>query len=547
MRTPAAAIAVLLWCAAATAQDEKPNAQAIYIHAHYTKYDFRIPMRDGAKLFTSVYVPKDRGTPYPILMLRTPYSIEPYGIDNYPKKLGPADSFAQEGFIFAYQDVRGRYLSEGTFTEVPPHKLRLTGPRDTDESTDTYDTIDWLIKNVPDNNGKVGIWGVSYAGFFAAFSLIDSHPALAAVSPQAPMADVGNGDDIYHNGVFYLAANFGFYTSFKPRAGEPARRRPSEAFDYGTPDQYDFYLRMGPLISGNRYLQHANPFWEEALKHTRYDEYWRSRALPQYMHGVKPATLVVGGWFDAEDLGGTPKLFRAIDQNNPLAPDTLVMGPWSHGGWSRDNGDRLGYLRFGSKTGEYFRDQIELPFFVRNLKGKGDGLKSADGRMPKALVFETGANQWQRFDVWPPRSAVTRELYLDAGGKLSFERPEQAAYDEYLSDPSKPVPVTPEIGPGMPGDYMTRDQRFASQRPDVLVYQTEPLVRDISVAGPPVASLSVSTSGTDSDFVVKLIDVYPSDYPNPEPNPANIKMGGYQQLVRGEPFRGKFRNSLDKH
>ncbi len=548
MRTPAAATAVLLWCAAATAQDPKPDTQAIYIKANYTKYDFRIPMRDGVKLFTSVYIPKDRSVAYPILMIRTPYSIGPYGVDNYPRRLGPADPFVQAGFIFAYQDVRGRYLSEGTFVDVPRHKPQLSRPQDTDESTDTYDTIDWLVKNVPANNGKVGMWGVSYPGFFAAFSLIGSHPALAAVSPQAPMADIGNGDDAYHNGAFFLAANFGFYTSFKPRGVDPERPKRGEEFDYGTPDEYDFYLRMGPLSGGSRFLARPNPYWQDLLEHTRYDEFWRSQALTPLMRSVAPATLVVGGWFDAEDLGGTPRLFQAIDHNNPRAPATLVMGPWSHGGWSFGDDDRLGNLRFGSKTGEYFRDQVELPFFVHNLKGKGDGLagKNAGGRVPKAVVFETGANQWRRFDVWPPRSAVTRELYLDAGGKLSFERPAEAAYDEYLSDPNKPVPVTAEIGPGMPGDYMTHDQRFASQRPDVLVYQTEPLDRDITVAGPPGASLWVSTTGTDSDFVVKLIDVYPSDYPNLDPNPANIKMGGYQQLVRGEPFRGKFRNSMEK-
>jgi uncharacterized protein len=539
-----------LYCAAVgaavRAEAEKPSPQAIYIRAHYTKYDYRIPMRDGVKLFTSVYIPKDRTQAYPILMERTPYSIEPYGIDNYPRELGPSDYAAKEGFIFAYQDVRGRYLSEGAFIEIPPHKPQLKGPTDTDESTDTYDTIDWLVKNVPDNNGKVGIWGISYDGFFAAFSLIHAHPALKAVSPQAPMGDVASGDDAYHNGAFYLAANFDFYTFFHPRTGDPARPGPSREFDYGTRDEYDFYLRMGPLANGERYLKHANPYWDEELAHTRYDDYWRSRGLPQYMQNVTPATLFVGGWFDAQDLAGPLMLYRATEKAGPKAPDTLVMGPWQHGGWSFDEGDKLGNLRFGSKTAEYFREQIELPFFVENLKGQGDGLTGTDGRAPKAIVFETGADRWRRFDAWPPRSVVARNLYLDAEGKLSFAPPAQSGYDEYLSDPHKPVPVTSEIGPGMPDDYMTHDQRFAAERPDVLAYQTEPLDHDITVAGPPSASLRVSTSGTDSDFVVKLIDVYPSDYPNPDPNPAKVEMGGYQQLVRGEPFRGKFRNSVEK-
>jgi putative CocE/NonD family hydrolase len=539
-------LALAFWCAAASADDEKPSPQAVYIRANYTKYDYRIPMRNGVKLFTSVYVPKDHGQKYPILLRRTPYSIGPYGVDNYPRELGPAESFVKEGFIFAYQDVRGRSLSEGTFIEIPPHKPRLSGPGDTDESTDTYDTIDWLIKNVPSNNGTVGMWGVSYDGFFAAFSLINAHPALKAVSPQAPVADIGNGDDAYHNGAFYLAANFGFYTLFRPRNGEPARPGQFRGFDYGTPDEYDFYLRMGPLENSNeRYLKHENPYWDAELAHTRYDEYWRSRGLAQYMHNVTPATLFVGGWFDAEDLSGPLQLFRAVEKDGPKAPDTLIMGPWRHGGWAWMDGDKLGNLRFGSKTGEYFRDHIELPFFVQNLKGKGNGLKDADGRTPKAVVFETGADQWRRFDAWPPRNAAARTLYFDAGGKLSFEVPPESGYDEYVSDPSKPVPVTDEIGSGMPGDYMTRDQRFAARRPDVLVYETGPLDHDITVAGPPSASLVVSTSSSDSDFIVKLIDVYPSDYPNPEPNPAGVVMGGYQQMVRGEPFRGKFRKSLE--
>jgi uncharacterized protein len=546
MRSLALSFAIVFCCAVARADAEKPSPQAIYIRAHYTKYDYRIPMRDGVKLFTSVYIPKDRTQAYPILLERTPYSIEPYGIDNYPRELGPSDLMAKEGFVFAYQDVRGRYLSEGAFIEIPPHKPQLKGPTDTDESTDTYDTIDWLVRNVPDNNGRVGIWGISYDGFFAAFSLIHAHPALKAVSPQAPVADMANGDDAYHNGAFYLAANFGFYTFFQPRTGDPARPGPSREYDYGTLDEYDFYLRMGPLANGDRYLRHANPYWDEELAHTCYDDYWRSRGLAQYMQNVTPATLFVGGWFDAQDLAGPLKLFGATEHDGPRAPDTLVMGPWQHGGWAEDDGDKLGNLRFGSKTAEYYREHIELPFFVQNLKSKGDGLKGADGRVPKAIVFETGTDQWRRFDAWPPRSAIARNLYFDAEGKLSFEPPAQSGYDEYLSDPHKPVPVIPEIGPGMPDDYMTRDQRFASERPDVLAYRTEPLDHDITVAGPPSASLRVSTTGTDSDFIVKLIDVYPSDYPDPVPDAANVVMGGYQQLVRGEPFRGKFRNSMEK-
>ena len=531
-------------------QKELIRTQLEYTRAHYTKYEYRIPMRDGVKLFTTVYIPKDSSQTYPILMQRTPYSVAPYGIDNYRPVLGPSEDFEKEGFIFVFQDVRGRYLSEGEFIDIPVHKNHFSGPTDTDESTDTSDTIDWLVKHVPKNNGKVGIWGISYPGFFAAFGMINAHPALKAASPQAPVGDVANGDDAFHNGAFFLAANFSFYTVFKPRKGGPSRPERFFRFNVGEPDAYDFYLRMGPLANSNeKYLKNENAYWNYNLDHPTYDEFWQSRALVPHMKNIKPAVLFVGGWFDAEDLAGPLKLFQALEKNGPSAPNTLVMGPWSHGGWSEMDGDTLGNLSFGSKTGEFFRQNIELPFFVLNLKGKGDGLKtSKEGTIPKAWLFETGTNEWRRFDAWPPKEARERALYLGAQGKLSFEpEPERdPGFDEYVSDPDRPVPVIGHIGEGMPFDYMTEDQRFASQRPDVLVYETEPLDQDITVVGPITPVLKVSTSGTDSDFVVKLIDVYPNDYPDPDPNPAEVHMGGYQQLVRGEPFRGKFRKSLEK-
>jgi len=526
----------------------QPSAKLIqeqleYTRAHYTKYDYRIPMRDGVKLFTTVYVPKDETRQFPILMQRTPYSVAPYGIDNYRSSLGPSDLFTKEGFIFAYQDVRGRNLSEGEFIDVPPHKTRFSGPKDTDESTDTYDTIDWLIQHVPNNNGKAGQWGISYPGFYTALGLINAHPALKASSPQAPMGDVGNGDDAYHNGAFYLSANFGFYSSFKPRQPEPERPRRSLPFDFGTPDAYDFYLSMGPLANSNeRYLKNESPYWNGLLSHSTYDELWQARAIAPHMKSITPAVLFVGGWFDAEDLAGPLKLYGSLERNGASSPDTLVMGPWPHGGWSRLDGDKLGNLRFNSKTAEFFRKEIELPFFVFHLKGKGEG------KYPKAWLFETGTNRWRRFDAWPPKEAAARTLYLDEAGKLSFEAPsgKSNAYDEYVSDPGRPVPLLGEIGAGMPSDYMTYDQRFASRRTDVLTYQTGPLDHDITIAGAITPALRVSSSGTDSDFVVKLIDVYPNDYPDPDPNPTGIHMGGYQQLVRGEPFRAKYHNSFSK-
>jgi putative CocE/NonD family hydrolase len=491
MRSAPASLLILSFSALLSAQQQDRAKQLEYTRAHYTKYDYRIPMRDGVKLFTTCYVPKDRGQTYPLLMERTPYSVAPYGIDNYRPVLGQSEAFEKEGFIFVYQDVRGRYLSEGQFIDVPVHKSHFNSPKDTDESTDTYDTIDWLVKNVPGNNGKAGIMGISYPGFYAAFGMINAHPALKAASPQAPMGDVGNGDDSYHNGAFYLAANFGFYSSFKPRGIEPTRPLRDVPFEFGTPDQYDFYLRMGPLSNSNeKYLKNQNPYWSDNLVHDTYDDFWAARALAPHMRNITPAALFIGGWFDAEDLSGPLKLFRAVDAGGPQAPNTLVMGPWRHGGWARGDGSTLGNLNFGSKTAEYCRDQIELPFFVVHLKdAKKDAAKTD---YPKAWVFQTGTNQWERYDHWPPKAASQRKL-------------------------PRPVPVLGFAGAGMPGDYMTMDQRFAATRPDVLVYQTTPLESDVTIAGPIAPSLRVSTTGTDSDFVVKLIDVYPSDYPDPEP------------------------------
>ena len=523
---------------------------ADWIRANYERHDFRIAMRDGVHLFTQVYAPRLASRTYPILLARTPYGTGPHGENSYPSHLGPSATLARAGYIFVVQDVRGRFQSEGTFLEMRPQLATHPGPNDVDESTDTYDTIDWLVKNVPNNNGKAGMWGISYPGFFAAHGLIDSHPALKAVSPQAPMGDVGNGDDAYHNGAFHLAANFRFYSSFLPRKGDPERPQPALGFEPGTMDAYDFFLRMGPISNANeKYLKHRSAYWDDTVQHTSYDEYWQARAQAPYMKNVTPAVMWVGGWFDAEDLAGPLKLFQSLEKNGATAPDTLVMGPWRHGGWARDPGDTLGNLNFKANTSEYFQENIELPFFIENLKGKGNGLKAtADGSVPKAIVFETGRNQWRRFDAWPPKNSAVRSLYFDEAGKLSWSAPAATGFDEYPSDPNKPVPSTGEVAPGMgmPVDYMTFDQRFAATRPDVLTYETEPLDHDVTIAGPITPVLRVSTSGTDSDFIVKLIDVYPNDFPDPDPNVKAVYMGGYQQLVRGEPFRGKFRNNMSK-
>jgi putative CocE/NonD family hydrolase len=514
---------------------------AAAIREQYSKFEYRVPARDGMRLFVSVYVPKDvftEGRTYPVMMSRTPYSVAPYGVDQYRAALGPSELFSKEKFIFVYADVRGRYLSEGAPTQLKPHVANKAGAKKTDESTDTYDTIDWLIHHVPGCEPKVGLWGISQPGFYASAGMIDAHPALLAVSPQAPVTDYYLGDDDYHNGAFMLAANFGFYQNFKPRTGDPAPPEPALPARFGTPDGYRFFLDMGSLANADeKYFKHANPFWTEIIGNTTYDSFWESRSIWKHLKNIKPSVMTVGGWFDAEDLQGPLRTFGQIEKNNPPATNLLVMGPWTHGGFARGAGDRVGNVTFGSNTAQYYRENIEFPFFLRMLKGRGEG------KFPKAWVFETGLNQWRKFDVWPPRGTKNSELFLGEKGALSGQRPARETLDEYVSDPAKPVPYLGSLSFGMKGDYMTEDQRFAASRTDVLVYQTGVLDHDVSVFGPIPVDLKVSTSSTDSDFVVKLIDVYPGNYPTEQNAP--VQLGGYQQLVRGEPFRGKYRKSFE--
>jgi len=542
-----ALVILLLLSGAAVSQTGAPQGVE-GVRARYTKYEYRVPMRDGARLFTAVYVPKDASQKYPFLLTRTPYSVAPYGVDNYRSSLGPSEGFEKEGFIFVYQDARGRYMSEGEFQQVRPHNPAKRGPTEVDESTDTFDTIEWLLKNVPNHNGRVGMVGISQPGFHVAASIIDSHPALKAASPQAPTADYYMGDDVYHNGAFMLAANFGFYSSFVPRAGGPEPPRDYIPFDFGTPDAYDFYLNMGPLATANeRLLGGRARFWQEIVDHTTYDDFWKRRSVWKFMKNVRCAVLNVGGWFDAEDPVGPLRVYHAVEELNPGTVNLLVMGPWSHGGWARTEGDRLGNLDFAFKSAEFFREKIQLPFFLQYLKDRPAAL-------PEAYVFLTGINEWRGKDAWPPKGTQPLTYYFDAGGRLAPVPPNDdsaSAFDEYVSDPNRPVPFVGYVVGGMTSDYMTEDQRFASQRPDVLTYETPPLDRDVVVAGPVKVTLQASSTGTDSDFVVKLVDVYPSDYPQPDvpegrrPPPNYVRLGGYQQLVRGEPFRAKFREGFE--
>ncbi len=543
-----------------------PPVNAAYIRENYTKFEYRVPMRDGVKLFTSVYIPKDvftDGKTYPIMLQRTPYNVRPYGIDQYRENLGPSEFFAREKFIFVYQDIRGRFMSEGEYSLLRPHNP-TKGPKDIDEASDTYDTVAWLVKNLPGNSGKAGMWGISQPGFYVTAGMIDAHPALVAVSPQAPVSDYWWNDDVYHNGAFMLAHRFSFYQGFKLRQGdpEPPPAQTPPRFDYGTPNGYEFYLNMGSLANADeKYFKHTQPLWLFNLDHATYDEAWQSRAIWRHLKGIKPAVMLVGGWYDNEDPQGLLRQFDFMEKNTPPSTLMLVMGPWNHGGFSRGDGDRLGNVEFGSKTGLYYRQNIEFPFFMYYLKGKGDG------NFPKAYLFQTGVNQWRKFNDWPPRAAASKAIYLDDKGKLSWQQPATAGFDEYLSDPNKPVPYIGFVAQGVLNSYMTEDQRFAATRPDVLVYKTEPLDQDLTASGPISVDLKVSTTGTDSDFVVKVIDVYPDDYPQPDAAPAGrggaaapaagaggrgnqpantVQMGGYQQLIRGEPFRGKYRKSFEK-
>jgi putative CocE/NonD family hydrolase len=532
---------------AAQQPQQQSSELAQYIKANYTKREAMIPMRDGVKLFAAIYAPKDTSQKYPILLERTPYTVAPYGLDQYKSSLGPSSRFAHEGYIFVFQDVRGKSMSEGDFVDVRPHIAKKRGPKDIDESTDTYDTIEWLLENAGNHNGRVGMWGISYPGFYVSSGVIDSHPALKAVSPQAPIGDWFLGDDFHHNGAFFLPHAFNFYAVFgQPRHG-PGLTAP-KPFEHGTPDGYAFFLKMGAIKNGlelyRKQLGSSIAFMEELAKHPNNDEFWKARRILDHLHNIKPAVLTVGGWFDAEDLYGALNTYASIEQKNRGITNKIVMGPWFHGGWARGDGDRLGNARFGSKTAEYYRDRVELPFFNVYLK---HCTETCSVDLPEALMFETGSNQWRSYETWPPGNVEQKSLYVETNGRLSFTSPTaRDGVDEYVSDPFKPVPFIENVDIGMTREYMTDDQRFASRRPDVLSYQTDVLTEDMTVAGPFAAELFVSTTGTDADFIVKLIDVHPDAAKDAEPNPTRFRTGGYQMLVRGEPFRARFRNSFEK-
>lgn len=519
---------------------ETQRAARDHVKSNYTKYEFRIPMRDGVRLFTAVYVPKDDSCAYPLLLSRTPYSVAPYGVDNYREKLGPSELFQKSGYIFVYQDVRGRWMSEGTFVNVRPH-MATKNKNQIDESTDTHDTIAWLLKNVPGHNGKAGLSGISYPGFYTAAGMIDAHPALKACSPQAPVIDWFVGDDFHHNGCFFLPHAFNFMASFGKERPYPDRKFSRVPFDHDTPDGYQFFLDMGPLAQADaKYLKGGISFWNEMMRHGLYDEFWEPMNIRPHLKNIKPAVMTVGGWFDAENLFGALNCYQSIEKQSPGARNVLVMGPWDHGGWSRGAGDSLGNVRFGAKTAEYYREKIEFPFFEHHLKDAVPFTAS------EAHVFETGTNLWRKYDSWPPRTAREQSFRFQERGGLTVEIPRVSGNDSFVSDPAKPVPFMERTTTKMDYEYMVSDQRHASRRPDVLVYQTPVLTEDLSLVGPVEVDLWVTTTGTDADWVVKLVDQFPADYPDPDPNPTGVRMGNYQMLIRGEPFRGKFRESFSR-
>ncbi|WP_419700910.1 CocE/NonD family hydrolase [Mucilaginibacter sp. NFX135] len=521
-------------------------AQSDYVKEHFTKEDVYITMRDGIKLFTSIYTPKDASAKnkYPILMQRTCYSVAPYGEDKYPARLGPSEIIMKEGYIFVYQDVRGRWKSEGTWTNMTPVIDNKKSKTDVDEGSDTYDTIDWLIKNATFNNGKVGQYGISYPGFYTAAGILSNHPALKASSPQAPISDFFF-DDFHHNGAF-LEGYFFTFPVFGVQKTDTTSKAWYTMLKPNSKDGYQYLLDLGPLKNADKFY-HNNFFWQETINHPNYDEFWQKRGLLKHYGKVKPAVMLVGGWFDAEDLTGPLAIYKTINKTDPNAYNTIVMGPFGHGRWSRETGHTMhSNIYFGDSIATFYQKNIEAKFFNHFLKGNGD----KNSGLPNAYMYNTGKKEWATFDKWPAPNAVHQKMYLGADGKLADAQPATAGSVSYISDPLKPVPYTEDNTTTMgftPHNYMSEDQRFAGRRPDVLVYQTDVLNDDVTLGGEIMAHLKIATTGTDADFVVKLIDVYPADEPNNPYMPnKNIILSNYWQMVRSEVMPARFRNSFEK-
>jgi putative CocE/NonD family hydrolase len=521
--------------------------QTSYVKDNYTKLDTTITMRDGAKLYTVIYTPKDQSQQYPILMMRTPYSSFPYG-DVYPRSILPNDSLMREKYIFVKQDVRGRHMSEGVNEEVTPFNANKKGSKDVDESSDTYDTIDWLLKFLTNDNGRVGLYGISYPGFYASAALPGAHPAIKAVSPQAPVTDEFIGDDANHNGAFFLLDNFDFMEGFDAPRPKPVQRYTESYFDTSFVDAYRFFLDMKTIKASNGplYFNHKGKLWNEYLQNDTYNDYWKSRNIRQHLKNISIPVLTVGGWFDAEDLFGALHTYESIEKQSPGNKNFIVMGPWTHGAWAAPTWTKFGTHDFTVNVNKFYHDSIETAFFNYYLKDKGTFA------MNEATMFMTGTNTWKSFDQWPPRNASPRTYYFGQKEKLYNTKQSGAiSFTEYTSDPNKPVPYTNGTFAGRNNEYMIEDQRFAAERPDVIYFQSDTLTEDLVLAGPITADLFVSTTGTDADFIVKLIDVLPTYNITPRVEGAaaparGTSMLGMQRLVRAEVMRGKFRNDFSK-
>tara|TARA_R110002050_G_scaffold25604_7_gene68211 strand:+ start:18519 stop:20390 length:1872 start_codon:yes stop_codon:yes gene_type:complete len=505
----------------------------------YNKTEVAIPMRDGIKLHTTIYSPKDTSKKYPIIMSRTPYSCRPYGSNEYKALISPNRKMMKEGNIVVYQDVRGRWNSEGVYDNMRafiPNKKN----GEVDEASDTYDTIEWLINNVKNHNGNVGIWGISYPGFYATYSLLDAHPALKAVSPQAPIGDFFF-DDFHHNGAYLLSywratAVFGYMKD------QPTTEEWYTFPELGTEDQYQFFLDAGPLSNLDKYYKEDNVFWQQLKEHPNYDDFWQKRGIIQHLENIKPAVMTVGGWFDAEDLYGPLNTYGHIEKNSSNY-NTIVMGPWSHGDWSKETKRQaIGNVYFGDDISKFYQENIETRFFNHFLKGEG-----ATTNLPEAYVFDTGSKEWKTFNAWPPKNTSKETYSLQRNRRLGQIATREYSFQEFISDPKKPVPYSEDIKMVFtPRKFMTDDQRFAARRPDVLLFETEPLEEPLTLAGDIMAKLSVSTTGTDADWIVKIIDVYPADHKDYEETQDYLKMGNYHQMVRSEVMRGRFRNDFSK-
>lgn len=522
-------------------------SQADWIKENYTKHIYKIPMSDGVKLYTHVYVPKDAspGNKYPMVMMRTCYSVAPYDETSFPARLGPSATMNKEKYIFVHQDVRGRWMSEGVWTNMTPNNPGYGPGIAPDESSDTYDTVDWLVKNIPNNNGRVGQWGGSYPGFYTTAGTIDAHPALKASSPQAPIADFWF-DDFHHNGTLTQAYLFTFpvFGTFKDK---PTDKAWYSMFDKGTKDGYQFQLDLGPLKNAQKYYK-DNFFWQEITNHPNYDDFWKKRNILPHLKNITPAVMVVGGWYDAEDLYGPLNTYKSIRKLNPNKKNnSIVMGPFDHGGWGREKGNHTHTnVYFGDSLATDYQVNVEAKFFNHYLKGAGDGKTG----LPEAYVYDTGAKHWSEFDQWPPKDVKKLKFYLSDNGKLTKTKAAKLSNAEFISDPSKPVPYTEDLTTTLgftARNYMTEDQRFAARRPDVLVFETEILDKDITLAGEILAKLKVSTSQTDADWIVKVVDVYPADTEDhPYMHHKHLNLSNYHQMVRSEVMRSRWRNSYEK-